>query len=201
MDKLLNVESKQVTYFFLGIFVVILLIFAGCVLKPDKITNTAVETHPLPLQEEAANETAAIEETPAAPEEEAAPEEDLGQRTMEERIDERSAEQTPIGNRVWGEGVPEETVKTLEGSTGTIYITSDKKMSESVLLVSKGTTLTWVNEDTYPHNLLIEQGTVLIEKGPRMEAEDMFAYKFDTVGEFLVRDMFAGTARMTVIVS
>jgi len=118
-------------------------------------------------------------------------------------IADEPAEETilaPIGNRVTTDyQEPEAEVVAFEGEI--ILITAQKTMTVQALSVSVGEMVTWRNEDSSPHILKVEQGNTLIEQGPRLNFGDEYTYTFTEKGEFLVRDIFSGNARVIVTVS
>jgi plastocyanin len=50
------------------------------------------------------------------------------------------------------------------------------------LTVPAGTTVTWVNQDDVPHNIVSSEGKTL--KSPVLDTDAKFSYKFTTVGSY-----------------
>ncbi|MFC1753537.1 hypothetical protein ACFL96_09130 [Thermoproteota archaeon] len=202
MDKLLNMESKQISYLLLGVFILAMLIFLGCsVQKEPVIPEEPVEYSP--VVEDVEEEEVLKEVTEEMYEEEPVVEveEEPEYKTIDEKIEERDV--TPIGNRVWeteDEEVEEEVIEAEEEIM--IYLLDDKTMTKSAVSISAGTTLTWKNQDPgFVHIMLIEEDKVRIGESPRLQPDDKYSYTFNDKGDYLIRDVFSGTMRMTVAVS
>lgn len=132
----------------------------------------------------------------------------------------KEEELTPIGNRITdsAEEISEEdekeeiTKETPEEKSDDLIITLnvDKTISSSEETISKGDTVIFKNEDTFPHLLMIEKEnpdskdawdrTILVHKGDRIEGGNSWSYTFNEKGDFTVRDTFAGKMRTVVIV-
>ena len=112
----------------------------------------------------------------------------------------------PIGNRVTGtEETPvDETPEAAEEGAEDILLTAEKTMTSGDVTVPKGTTLYWLNKDTWPHQLKVTTGsgldTKLVMDSPRLTPESAWNYTFNDAGVFTVRDIFSGKMRMIVTV-
>ncbi|MFQ5474454.1 MAG: hypothetical protein ACE5DM_01330 [Candidatus Nanoarchaeia archaeon] len=193
---MMSMNSKQLTIVLLGLFAGLMLIFAGCMVKQgsEKITNA-----PAPVEEieEPVLENL-TDEVLGSPKEPVGVNDTEGMRSTGDRLEDN--EVVPIGTRVLG---AENRVEqgTLEESETTVFILPEKVMSETEVTITEGTVLTWQNKDDAPHMIKIEQGTTLLQQGPRMEKGDTFSYLFNKEGTYLARDIFSGNARMTVTVN
>jgi len=77
-------------------------------------------------------------------------------------------------------------------------IIKDNMFAPGILTITKGTTVTWLNKEDYPHSVQNEQGTVL---SPELETDDKFSWTFDQTGKY---SLFCGihpTMKTTVIVT
>ena len=52
----------------------------------------------------------------------------------------------------------------------------------ATLTVSTGTTVTWVNQDDVPHNIVSSEGKTL--KSPVLDTDQKFSYRFDRPGTY-----------------
>ena len=77
----------------------------------------------------------------------------------------------------------------LAGLTATQALADNAKVTISnftfdppVLTVKAGTTVTWVNQDDVPHNIVSSEGKTL--KSPVMDTDGKFSYTFTTAGAY-----------------
>lgn len=199
--KKLNMDTKELTLLLLGALVAIMFIFAGCALDQggEKITDAPVEyeEEPVAVVEEVAEEVVEEEDDTVVIEDWEVESGDV--QSMDEKLLERDV--APVGNRLTDDG-EEEVVLPIDYAGEEILLRTDKTMSLASVALSVGETLVWKSEDEgYVHILLIEEGKVRIDQSERLEAGDSFVYTFDKEGEYLIRDIFSGTMRMTVEVS
>lgn len=86
---------------------------------------------------------------------------------------------------------------TSTGVTQAVSITNFS-FSPGTLTVTKGTTVTWTNNDTTPHTVTGSNG------GPSsstLNSGDSYSFTFDTVGSFSYQCNFHGTMTGTVTVT
>lgn len=105
----------------------------------------------------------------------------------------------PIGTRFKpaAEEVPKPTA-VPSTTEGIIVLTKQKTMSADLKVITNGETLTWRNDDTFPHQIVVELNGVRISGGQRMNSGDTWSFTFNKLGEHLVRDIFSGNMRMLV---
>lgn len=75
----------------------------------------------------------------------------------------------------------QQTQQTQEKSFGDSVQISDFKFSPSILYATKGTTVTWTNNEGVSHQLLFKNLDIeskVLQKG------DTFSFKFDSPGEY-----------------
>jgi len=123
-------------------------------------------------------------------------------------------EQKTIGSRVTGtepetqEEAPkaeEEPEQKVQEDTMTIKLLSNKTMNvEGKITIPLGTQIIFENTDTWPHQIVIEQGSGLDTKrlwpGERMEGGEASSYVFSEKGTFTIRDVFSGSMRTIITV-
>ena len=189
MDRLMNLESKQITLLLIGLFAAIVLIVLGTLLnqdeevKPEQVEQREIPEDVEPEVEDSAGVAGVTDE-----------------QSVDEHLPEQSEERELIGNRIL-DGEEAGTAELLEEGEGIVLLLEDKTMSENALNIHAGDTLTWQNQDISPHLLLIEKDGLLVQRGSRMEPGGIYSYRFSTAGDYLVRDVFSGGIRMTVAVS
>lgn len=102
----------------------------------------------------------------------------------------------PIGTRF--KPVSQPAAALMPSSEGAILLTKQKKMSTDLHVISRYDAVTWRNDDTSPHVLIVERMGEKLAQGDRMEPGAIWTYKFDKLGEHMVRDIFSGDIRMVV---
>jgi plastocyanin len=110
-----------------------------------------------------------------------------------------------IGSLVTGnEPAAKEEQEVPSESSAEIRLNADKTMSETAVKVDVGTTLSWKNYDSWPHEISVISGkgldTKLHSKSPRLVEGNVWSYTFSEKGEFVAKDTFAGKMRMNVTV-
>ncbi|MBI5398839.1 hypothetical protein HZB03_05225 [Candidatus Woesearchaeota archaeon] len=105
----------------------------------------------------------------------------------------------PIGTRLKpvAEEAPKESTSPAPGLE-VISLTKQKTMSTDRKVITEGETLTWRNDNTLPHQLVVEINGVRISNGQRIKSGEAWSFTFNKLGEYLVRDLFSGDMRMLV---
>jgi len=97
------------------------------------------------------------------------------------------------------------TIDYSEVEESKAELTRNKTIEPSEIKIKTGTTVVWYNKDTYPHMLMIYKETYELKdddivKSPNFYENESFRYTFTDKGNYLVRDVYSGTMRATIIV-
>ena len=131
------------------------------------------------------------------------PEEKVSEITSETELPEQ--ELAPLGTRYYGDEAEsiDEVIPEFEDQVVVNLIGLDKTMDQGDLTIKVGTTVTYKNTDSWPHTLAVETGhryEAVRYAEERLEAGEVWSYKFTEPETFLVRDLFSGTMRHYVTV-
>ena len=113
-------------------------------------------------------------------------------------------EPNTIGNRLTGgtDGAADqiEADPSLIGND-LVVIYKNKTYSKDFIMIWAGESLTWMNKDDAPHMIVVDKDKTRYFIGDRFEAGQTYTKEFDDPGDYLVHDMFAGSAKLTLVVS
>ncbi|MDD5489114.1 MAG: cupredoxin family copper-binding protein [Candidatus Moranbacteria bacterium] len=71
-----------------------------------------------------------------------------------------------------------------QNQTGSAVTVKNFAFSPADLTVTKGTTVTWTNEDSVPHQIASDSGSAVSFTGTQMSQGQSFSFTFDTAGAF-----------------
>ena len=109
-------------------------------------------------------------------------------------------EQATIGNRLTGE-VKEVEIDPALIDHDMIVIYKNKTYSKDFIMIWVGGNLTFINTDDAPHLVVVDKDKQRYFVGDRFEPGQTYTKVFEEPGDYFVHDMFAGTARLTLVVS
>jgi plastocyanin len=76
------------------------------------------------------------------------------------------------------------TTPSAQNQTGSAITVKNFAFTPADLTVIKGTTVTWTNEDSAPHQIASDTGDAVSFSGSSMSPGQTFSFKFDAAGTF-----------------